>query len=618
VALVEVALASAGLATALALLPALGLALLLRARVGAVTPVEALRVLWAQRSARGVVGVTVGALVYGLSLFAVATSHAHAIRTDALRLWAVSLAAAGLVPVGWLCGTAAGRSAERWRFGRALAVPAAALLAAVVVAVRAADTLALLGPDATVAPAAALFGLFAILRVAVRGGAWARRAVVAGAVIALGALPAPRSDAARTALVFDAPCAAALGRLLPALGPLGTGASAQPPAFALAPRSPLRRRWPIVLVTIDSLRPDHVGAYGAARPTTPNLDALARRALVFERAYAPGSSTRFSIPALVTGRFMSQLAMRGRAILPQNETFAEVLGAAGWHAAAVMGPTERGTGPGVGQGFSVFRHSRDLQGEHVDRGIVDEALALLEAAPRDRPLLLWVHLYDPHTPLSPQPDAPRWGDRDADRYDREVWATDRQLGRLLEAVEGRFGPDGAVVVVSADHGEAFGEHGKVGHSAQLYEELVRVPLVVRVPGGAVGRSPMLASLLDLYPTFLDLTGVPHPAVLEGRSLLPLLEGGEPDLERMVFEELRFGRAADHGQTAVHHRRHHLIVDAASGAGVLFDVVRDASEAHPVPLRGRDAATAARLRAAVLGLRARIDGARDDHAAAERP
>jgi len=618
-AVVEVALASAGLAAALSLVPALSLALLLRARVGASTPIEAARALWARRSARAVVGGTVGALVYAGAVFVTAAVFEDAIRTEGLRRWAVSLAAAGLGLVGWLFGAAAGRVAERWPLRAALGVPAAALLGALALAFRSAETIALLGPDATIAPAAALAGSLTGLVLAARGGTWARRAGLAVAVVLAVALVAPRSDAARTALVFDAPGAAALAPFAPAsVGARRTTATAAPPPYAPTPGSRLRRRWPIVIVTIDSLRPDHVGAYGATRPTTPNLDALARRALVFERAYATGSSTRFSLPSLVTGRFMSQLAMKGRAILPENTTFAEVLRAAGWHTVALMGTTERGTGPGVGQGFSVFRHSYDLRGEHVDRVIVDEALGLLGAAPRDRPLLLWVHLYDPHTPFSPQPAAPDWGDEDADRYDREVWATDVQLGRVLDAVDARFGKDGAVVAVSADHGEAFGEHGKVGHSAQLYEELVRVPLVIRVPGGAVGRSTMLASLLDLFPTLLDLGGVRHRAVLEGRSLLPVLEGGPPDPDRMVFEELRFGRAADRGQTAVHRGRHHLIVDAASGAAVLFDVVRDPREAHPRPLRGRDAAIAARMRAAVLGLRARIDGAARGPTTEERP
>ncbi len=618
-AVVEVAFASAGLAAALALVPALSLTLLLRARVGAMTPIESVRALWARRSARVVVGGTVGVIVYAGAVFVAAAVFEDAIRTEGLRRWAVSLAAAGLGLVGWLFGAAAGRAAERWPLHAALGVPAAAALGALALAVRSAGTLALLGPDATIAPAAALAGSLVGLRLATRGGTRARRAGLALAVVLAVALVAPRSDAARPTLVFDAPGAATLAQLLPpAVAARRTVATAVPPPFAPTPRSRLRRRWPIVIVTIDSLRPDHVGAYGATRPTTPHLDALARRALVFERAYAPGSSTRFSLPAFVTGRFMSQLAMKGRAVLPENTTFAEVLGAAGWHTVAVMSTTERGTGPGVGQGFSVFRHSYDLRGEHVDRAVVDEAIRLLGRAPRDRPLLLWVHLYDPHTPFSPQPSAPAWGDRDVDRYDREVWATDVELGRLLDAVDARFGKGGAVVVVSADHGEAFGEHGKVGHSAQLYEELVRVPLVVRVPGGAVGRSTMLASLLDLFPTLLDLGGVRHRAVLEGRSLLPVVEGGRPDPDRRVFEGPRSGRAADGGPTAVPRGRPRLWVGAASGAAVLFDVVRDPREAHPRPLRGGDAAIAARMRAAVLGLRARIDGAPRDPARQEQP
>lgn len=592
-------LGSFGIATSLALVPCVVLAALGALRFRGSAPAEVLGA--ARRAISGplLVGATIGLLAYAGLLGALALWSHRAMHAEDLRQTIVSLGAAGLAPVGWLVGRAASLAAAGWSVRRALVLPGAVLLAIAALLFVARGTIALLGPDAIFAPLAGAAAALAWGGASLRLPARPLGAVVLVALVAPATAWLPLSSEARGALVFEAPCASSLRRFLPATASVQAPASPAPPRFSLTKGTKLRRRWPIVLVTIDSLRPDHTGLEKYRRPTTPNLDALARRSVVFRYAYAVGSSTSFSLPALLTGRFMSQLEMQGRSPAPSNTTFAEVLSKAGYRTAGLLASSHRG----LGQGFEQFRHSLNTTSEHTDREMVDEAIEHLGDA-GDRPLLLWLHLYDPHNPYDPLPESPRWGETDIDRYDREIWSTDRQLGRLVEAVDRRYGPEGAVIVVSADHGDAFGEHGSVGHGGQLYEELVRVPLVVRVPGAAPRTVEMLASLLDLFPTFLDLAGIEHPEVLEGRSLVPWLDGAPADEDRLVFQEQHYGRA-----TAVHHGRDHLVLDSESGATLLYDLDRDPGELHPLPLHGASSAVAARLSAKIRGLRARLDGHR---------
>ena len=556
-------------------------------------------------------GAMVGLLAYGVLVAGGAWGLAVEIRTDVLRQWALGLTAVAAAPAGLLAFALTRRAAARVLPGRwAWALPAAIAGAGLVVLVRARDTLVLMGPDATVAPAAlcalGLVGAWAGARAGRRG----RRALAVATAVLLVWAWLPFGPDVRAALAFGAPTAGSFQ-----LG-WATGsevrpypASPPPPRFRLTPGSRLRRRWPVVLVTIDSLRPDHLGCYGYRRPTSPHLDRLAARSVRFRRAYAPGSSTRFSLPPMLTSRYVSQLSMRGRAILPENTTVAELLRDAGYETVGLMATTERGTGPGVGQGFRTFRHSFNLRGGHVDGRITDDAIEQVRRA-RSTSLFLWVHYYDPHTPWERPAGAPDWGGDDRGRYDAEIWSTDRQVGRLLDAVEERFGADGAVVIVAADHGDAFGEHGKIGHSGQIFEELVRIPLLIRIPGAAPKTSPMLASLLDLTPTVLDVVGVRTRARFEGRSLLGHLEGAAPDRDRMVFEELRWGRADKRGATAVHWGRYHLLVDASTDATQLFDVEADPAEQEPLAITGRRRWVERTLHDAVRGLRARIDESSD--------
>lgn len=295
--------------------------------------------------------------------------------------------------------------------------------------------------------------------------------------------------------------------------------------------------WSFVLIVMDAVRADHVSALGYPRPTTPRLVELAGRSLVFPWAYSPSSTTRYSIPALLTGRSPSALAWRRKGrnlyLAPgKNRMLQERLQRAGLFTAAVTSSYDIFSASfGLNAGFdrydtrSVrFASERTIQGR-TGTQVTDAALRLLAEA-GERPFFLYVHYMDPHAPYE-DPDGPTFGDTELDRYDAEILFTDREVGRLLDRLRER--PDAAriVVAVTGDHGDQFGERGRTGHGRFVYEEEVHVPLLLHLPGVAARRIEAPVSLLDLAPTVANLMGVPDGwELFQGRNLLHLLAGGE--------------------------------------------------------------------------------------------
>jgi arylsulfatase A-like enzyme len=281
----------------------------------------------------------------------------------------------------------------------------------------------------------------------------------------------------------------------------------------------------IVLVSIDALRADHVSAYGGPRPTTPNIDALAGEGTLFEAAYCPTPHTSYSVTSMMSGKYLRPLLALG--LGEDSETWALDLRRYGWRTAAFYPPAV----------FFIdedrFRRFEDerLGFEYAKVEFADPALRerqvaeYLDGAPATAPLFLWVHFFEPHEPYVAHPDHAFTGGRSAaeDAYDGEVATADDGVGRIVRLVRARR--PGAVVVVTADHGEEFGEHGGRYHGTTVYEEQVRVPLVVAGPGvRRAGRVTTVVQTVDLLPTALSALGIPRPARLRGRDLGPLLAG----------------------------------------------------------------------------------------------
>jgi hypothetical protein len=281
----------------------------------------------------------------------------------------------------------------------------------------------------------------------------------------------------------------------------------------------------ILLLSVDALRADHVSAYGYARLTTPNLDALAREGTLFESAYCPTPHTSYSLTSMMTGKYLRPLLALG--LGEDSETWAQDLRRYGWRTAAFYPPAVFFIDQDRFSRFELehlgFEYAKV---EFADPALRERQVAeYLDGVPAGRPLFLWVHFFEPHEPYVPHANHVFSGgpSPDVDAYDGEVAEADDGVGRIARLVRARR--PGTVLVTTADHGEEFGEHGGRYHGTTVYEEQVRVPLVVVGPGVRQGeRIATVVQTIDLLPTVLSALGIPRPARVRGRDLGPLLSG----------------------------------------------------------------------------------------------
>lgn len=318
----------------------------------------------------------------------------------------------------------------------------------------------------------------------------------------------------------------------------------------------------LLLVTVDTLRADHLGVYGYDLPTSPNLDRFAEDAVVFENAYAPSTWTLPSVATLMTSHApVTHGAERTRSVLDDSfETLAERLAAAGFRTGAVVSHTFLAPRRGFAQGFQHFDESliaasaKRSQRATSSPQVTARGLAWLdaEAGDGDAPWFLWLHYFDPHHVYEEREGlTDRFGevDREAMKrpddadpaaveawieahrtgartlYDGEVAFTDRHLGRLFDGLAERDLADDTLVVLGADHGEEFLDHGAVRHRWNLHEATLRVPLLLRAPGLPPRRVEEPVSLMDVAPTVLALLcGAGEAEDLAGTSLVPALRG----------------------------------------------------------------------------------------------
>ena len=301
----------------------------------------------------------------------------------------------------------------------------------------------------------------------------------------------------------------------------------------------------VLLISIDTLRADHVGVYGHREAQTPRLDALAGRGTRFDQASTVAPLTLPAHSSLLTGTFPAHHGVRdnGSFYLGAEETtLAEVLAARGYRTGAFVGAFVLDGRWGVSQGFERYADDFDLtryEGASMDaiqrRGdaVVDKAIAWLDED-HDRPFFAWVHLYDPHAPYQAPPAfSSRFPASVTGAYDAEIAWTDAQIGRVLDALAGDGRRDQTLVVAVGDHGESLDEHGEHGHGFFIYEAVARIPLIVAGPGVPVRVVTSPVRIVDVMPTVLDLLRVPAPAGVQGASLLPLARGEPRDHPALV-------------------------------------------------------------------------------------
>jgi arylsulfatase A-like enzyme len=313
----------------------------------------------------------------------------------------------------------------------------------------------------------------------------------------------------------------------------------------------------VVLITIDTLRADHVGAYGYGRATTPALDALAAEGTLFENGWAHAPSTRYSVPAILTGRYPSHVSWDMNvwwpALQPENQTLAEVLKSRGFATGAILNYSYFDRPRRMDQGFDSYDNANARL--HVghdpastrgssSRQQAEAAIRWLDEHAAGR-FFLWLHFYDPHHQYESHEGTERFGDDELALYDHEIRFTDDQMATVLQRLRALGVWDKTVVIVTGDPGEGFGEHGVRFHGYHLYAPQTKVPFVVRVPGAAPRRVKTPAGHVDLLPTLANLVGAPPAPEMEGRSLLGEITGQAPaDGDREIYQEVIFEGPSD--------------------------------------------------------------------------
>ncbi len=333
----------------------------------------------------------------------------------------------------------------------------------------------------------------------------------------------------------------------------------------------------VVLVTIDTLRADRLGTYGYPLPTSPNIDRFALEAVVFERGIAASAHTSPSHASILTSRYTREHSIghhTGPTRLVGATTLADHYRAAGYATAGFVGNVNLKRGSGFDRGFEVY--DDELPDREANREVFERTadqtnervLAWLDAEPG--PFFLWVHYQDPHGPYTPpaefegrirvpapesEPDLPVNtshsglrgipsyqaidGRRRASEYEGlygdEILYADRAFGKLVERIDEHASGRDAVILLTADHGEAMGEgEFYFGHSYTTHPHLAHVPFIVRAPMLEPARSDFVVSHVDVLPTLLELTGLPAATSVSGRALGPILRGEEPEFERLVY------------------------------------------------------------------------------------
>ncbi|MBX3225794.1 MAG: sulfatase-like hydrolase/transferase [Labilithrix sp.] len=338
-----------------------------------------------------------------------------------------------------------------------------------------------------------------------------------------------------------------------------------------APR--VQRSYNVILVSVDTLRAD-LGFSGYPRPVSPNIDALAAKSVVFERTYALASFTPKCLGPMMIGRYSSEIYRDYEHYTKfgaDNVFLAERIHDNGGRSAAAMCHRYFGWKKGLDQGFdlwdtsSIPPNSVDNDPTPTSEKLTDTAIGILSSQNgADLPLkdgkpvgaddkhtgrfFTWVHYLDPHLPYVTHKDAPSFASMGGagiptlrNTYDVEVWFTDKHIGRLFAHIAAQPWAPETAIILTADHGEAFGEKGHYGHGRELWEPLVRVPLIVYIPGGTPRRIETRRSHIDIVPTVLDLMGMAtDDPLLHGKSLLKDIANTGPLEDHDIFIDMPDG------------------------------------------------------------------------------
>jgi arylsulfatase A-like enzyme len=338
----------------------------------------------------------------------------------------------------------------------------------------------------------------------------------------------------------------------------------------------------VLLITIDTLRWNYLGCYDTGGALTPNIDGIAESGARFDNSYATVPLTIPSHASIFTGRYPNAHGVRTNlqwsVLDPANTTLAEILRDSGYVTGAFIGAVLINRNSGLDKGFDhygdifdhmwykLFKSGAFLVSQVLIRTglmekeeyqvrtaseVTDHALEWLEKVDHQR-FFLWIHYYDPHTPYNPPREFLELyvGDsrkeegseipvnENVDYYKAEISYTDHQIGRIFEALTDREIMDNTLIVITSDHGESLGEHGYFGHGFKLYEQSVRVPLIMRLPGVLESGQVLdpLNSSIDVAPTLLDILSIDATGEFDGSSFYPILQKGDEGERDLVYVE----------------------------------------------------------------------------------
>ena len=358
---------------------------------------------------------------------------------------------------------------------------------------------------------------------------------------------------------------------------------------ATAPSEPARPQIPkdlnVMLLTIDSLRADAPWTT-YSRKTAPNLTKLAQRSVVYPNHYAVSSGTPKSVPAMLAGRYPSSVYRSGwffAGFSDANLFFTEILQDAGVRTMGGQAHKYFDRGKNIEQGFDIWRIVDGISFDSTtDRSVTSDKMTdmaiemLSDKANTSKQFFMWFHYMDPHDQYIKHEMSPDFGKTNRDRYDSEVFFTDHHIGRLMDFAKEKDWWERTAIIISADHGEAFGEHGMYKHAFELWEVLTRVPLVVYYPGVEPRTIEQRRSQIDLGPTILEMMGHPIPDSFVGKSLVPELTGAEPDNREPIVLDLPEDKNSPQ-RRAIISDDYKLIVKNHGAQHLLFNLKEDPEE-----------------------------------------
>ena len=354
----------------------------------------------------------------------------------------------------------------------------------------------------------------------------------------------------------------------------------------------LNQKFNVLLVTIDTLRAD-LGYMGYQRPVSPNIDKLAKQSTVFERAYSLASYTSKSLPPMLIGKYPSE-THRGwshfNRFSAEDSFVAERLQKAGVHTVSVQAYWYFfNKGYGFERGFDVIDSSAapkvpQMEGDRSFNGdkLSDAAILQLKRPElNDKQFFMWMHYVDPHSEYAAH-EGFDFGSDSRAQYDGEVAFVDHHLGRVLDALEEQSYAKRTAIILTSDHGEAFKEHGMIRHGFEVWEELVRVPFIVYVPGAEPRRVSQRRSIIDVVPTILELLKQPAPSAekfdfVSGQSLVRdvLMPPGHQPEDRIVFVDMSAGPNNAERQAFI--EGDHKLISSSGRALGLYDLTKDPGE-----------------------------------------